>query len=358
MKTRFRAAVLSLTVTGGMAAAACMNSTPAFAATVSAAPAGSAQRATAFTQRSPRAAVPQHRREPLYTMEEVYPPVPGTRPDARALGIDDAGNLLVNDLLPHNNPPLHTSSFRPLVGTRKLIRELDISGLGGAEAQAIAPNGTVVGVPAPVASASRDPASSPTALIWSRKGFRTAFEPASSRPGMPAAVNSDGIVVGTLEPRARGIEAYYGPPEDIKVLKTANFASLAGISEDGHAAGTVRPGYGSPKPYLTGVVFERHSLKAINANTPNVIDAISPNGRHIVGRIGVGSDLRGGTLAWLSTTSPPKPIKGAGVMVARDVSDRGEIVGSSRGHATPLVRGPAHRSQLRGRRAIARVAPA
>ncbi len=274
-------------------------------------------------------------------MEEVWVSDYGFVRDTRAIGIDDAGNVVVNDLVFQRSSETDTPWFRPLVGTKKLIRELDISGLEGAEAQAIAPNGTIVGAPAPsaVVTLTGGTVTSPSALVWSRKGIRTTFEPAPSRSGTPAAVNSDGVVIGTLTSKDRGIEAYYGLPGDTKVLKTANFLSLAGITEDGQAAGTVRPGYGSPKPYLTGVVFERHSLKSINATAPNIIDAISPNGRYIVGRIGVANNLTGGTLAWLSTTSPPKPINNPGLMIVRDVSDRGEIVGSNRGHATLWSKG-------------------
>ena len=195
---------------------------------------------------------------------------------------------------------------------------------GITQAQGISPNGIVVG-----SYLSTGRWLDSAGMLWSRSGARTVFHSGNGNH-THSAVNSDGIVAGNVIGLHSSPQAYYGPQDDVKVLQTTGVISVAGISEDGRAAGNVIPGAPNTKPYLTGVVFERHSLKAINANRANVIDAISPNGRYIVGRVG-------GSAAWLSTTIPPKPLNGAHELTPRDVSDRGEIVGSSLDHASLWV---------------------
>ncbi len=145
-------------------------------------------------------------------------------------------------------------------------------------------------------------------------------------------MNSDGVVAGQLITLSSGPQAYYGTPDDMKILQTTGFMNVVGISEDGRVAGTVFPGSPNTKPYMTGVVFERNSLKTVNANGPNVIGAISPNGMYIAGRIMFESE-KVSTLVWLSTTVPPKPLNRGYDLDPRDVSDRGEVVGTSLEHA-------------------------
>ncbi len=163
-------------------------------------------------------------------------------------------------------------------------------------------------------SAGRTTAVSPTGVVvgdlggsedvylsWSRHGSRSQVATPDSYYGPhPTAVNSSGVVAGTLG-SVKLNSLFYGRPgslREVPISKYGNF-DVAGISESGTAAGTLNaPYYQTALRYPEGVLFTAAGVQTVKANATSAVDAISPNGRHVVGRVvGTNSDLSPNTPA-------------------------------------------------------------
>ncbi len=241
-----------------------------------------------------------------------------------AVGIDDAGRVAGNIDVPSDTGP-----DMPFFGKGSGSRWLDVAGIPGERwATAVSPTGVVVGD----LGGSED-----VYLSWSRHGSRSQVATPDSYYGPhPTAVNSSGVVAGTLG-SVKLNSLFYGRPgslREVPISKYGNF-DVAGISESGTAAGTLNaPYYQTDLRYPEGVLFTAAGVQTVKANATSAVDAISPNGRHVVGRVGgTNSDLSPNTPAWLSTSRQPDRLRGAAGFRARDVSDAGLVVGTWRGHA-------------------------
>ncbi len=342
MNRRLRLSAAAL-IAGGTAVATLTVDAPAIAAPV--APAVAQARATGVAQVRAGSVATQattsathvttrkgrgrgHAKTQRYAWERV---VPATLPDGTstwyptaAVGIDDSGRVAGTA-----DGSLLQGQRLPFVGGNGSARWFDVSGLStGTSATAISPTGTVLG---------HTPGIAPTFLSWASNGTRRSVSTPESQYGPTAAgINSRGTVAGTLSSVKVG-ELFYGRPGAISRVpfsRSGNF-DVTGISESGTAVATMRaPSYQTQDRYPEGVVFTASRAKTVRANDTTAIDAISPNGRYIVGRVGAGNwGEPAGDAAWLSTSRGPDRLRGAADFRPRGVTDRGVVVGSWRGHA-------------------------
>lgn len=270
---------------------------------------------------------------------ELRPITPATDPTGEAVsgattavGLDDAGNVVGRIAQPDFRS---TPNPAPFVGDgRTPARWLDVSDLPyGAAASAISPTGQVVGKPYGV---------EPVFVSWSRQGARTDVPaPWSVYGPYPAAINSAAVIAGSLlsEKGDSPFIAVGGHVQSPAQYKSGRYA-VAGITQDGIAAATVtHPMHYSQERYPEGLIFTAETVTSVVADTTSTADAISRNGRYLVGRVGVENDRSAGTAAWLSTIRPPAPLPNADGLFAHDVSDRGLIVGARAGKAVAWARG-------------------
>ncbi len=256
----------------------------------------------------------------------------------RAVGIDDSGRVAGNA-----DGRQFDGENLPFVGTHSAARWLDVSGLrnavfgatgakvgevkAGAVADAISPAGEIVGDQLGI---------DPVFVSWPRSGPRKVVQTPDSYYGPRiGAVNSSGTVAGSLG-GVKVTTLFYGRPGTIATVPSAKFGNFeaTGISERGQAVGTLhRPNYMTQDRYPEGVLFTAQGTRTVKANTTTAIDAISPDGRHILGRVGPIDYQADGSPAWLSTSRSPVRLRGADDLKPRDVSDSGVVVGVNRGHA-------------------------
>ncbi len=238
-----------------------------------------------------------------------------------AVGIDDSGRVA-------GNAAAADGASRPFVGGDWGARWLE-SGSGSVLAAAIAPRGTVAG----------QTSGGPDAQVvtWSRSGQASTAQAPESRLGfLLGAVNSRGVVAGSLSFN-HVTYPFYGVSGSLVQVPTKLLGSYAvsGLSETGLAAATVtaplQPHTGT---YPVGVVFTGKGVTPVRSGSTSTLDAISPDGRRLVGRVGAtGGSAAGGRLAWLSTTRNPVPLSGTGGLRVAGVSDAGVLVGSAGGRA-------------------------
>lgn len=238
-----------------------------------------------------------------------------------AVGIDDSGRVA-------GNAAAADGASRPFVGGDWGARWLE-SGSGGVLAAAIAPRGTVAG------KTSGGPDAQ--VVTWSRSGRASTAQAPESRTGfLLGAVNSRGVVAGSLDFN-RVTYPFYGVPGSLVQVPTKLLGSytVSGLSETGLAAATVTaPVQPQTGTYPVGVVFTGKGVTPVRSGSTSTLDAISPDGRRLVGRVGAtGRSAAGGRLAWLSTTRNPVPLSGTGGLRVAGVSDAGVLVGSAGGRA-------------------------
>lgn len=336
MNRRLRLCVAALIATGGTAAAAIAADAPAIATPVTATPAittaagtAATTAATAATTAATDVAARRGRaRAATYTWARVAPAkLPDGTPmsySSKAVGIDDAGRVAGDvDVIGEDGRDL------PFVGEGRSARWLDVAGLETNRwVTAVSPKGVVLGGQGGV----RD-----SFLSWAPDGRRSFVATPESHYGPFArAINSSGTVAGVLSSVKVGTP-FYGRPGALAQVPMTKFGNLdvTGISEAGQAVGTLRaPSYQHQDRYPEGILFTAAGVKSVRANDTTAIDAISPNGRYVVGRVGAGNfDQPLGRAAWLSTSRHPDTLRSASGFRPADVSDRGVVVGSWRGHA-------------------------
>lgn len=326
MNRRLRVSIAALIATGGTLAAA----VAADASTI--ATAATASEGTAVSATSMSAAdVAAHRgraRVARYAWTRV---APATMPDgspmnyaSKAVGIDDAGRVTGDvDVIGDDDRDL------PFLGQGGSSRWLDVAGLQNNRwVTAVSPTGVVLGDLGGIDAFY---------LSWTPDGRRTTVATPESHYGpFATAINSSGTVAGVLTSVKVGLP-FYGKPGAIAEVPQTKFGNLdvAGISEAGQAVGTLRaPYYQHQGRYPEGILFTAAGVKSVRANDTTAIDAISPNGHYVVGRVGAGNFNQPlGRPAWLSTSRQPDTLRSASGFRPADVSDRGVVVGSWRGHA-------------------------
>lgn len=237
-----------------------------------------------------------------------------------AVGIDDSGRVA-------GNAAAADGASRPFVGGGWGARWLE-SGSGRVQAAAIAPRGTVAG------KTSGGPDAQ--VVTWSRSGRASTARAPESREGfLLGAVNSRGVVAGSLDFN-RVTYPFYGVPGSLRQVPTKLLGNytVSGLSETGQAAATVTaPVQPHTGTYPVGVVFTGTGVTPVRSGSTSTVDAISPDGRRLVGRVGATGSAQGGRLAWLSTTRNPVPLSGTGGLRVAGVSDAGVLVGSAGGRA-------------------------
>ncbi|MDO5711554.1 MAG: hypothetical protein Q4P32_07440 [Micrococcales bacterium] len=248
--------------------------------------------------------------------------------ESSVAGISNSGEVTGNVSRPGGLDPT------PFIASGQRSRWLDQSGLpNGAYATAISPAGQVVGKMRGIDSFY---------VSWPVRGKRTLTATPESYYGpYPGAVNSAGTVVGILA-SIKNSSLFYsarGRVTQVSAPKQANFA-VNGISEGGVAVGTAdHPSYRMDLRYPEGVIFTAARAQLVKADDTSRAEAISPNGRYVVGRVGVTGFDTGGRAAWLSTTRKPVILDRSAGLLPRDVSNEGVVVGAVNGHAATWQRG-------------------
>lgn len=199
---------------------------------------------------------------------------------------------------------------------------------GSTHATAVSPHGVVVGRSAGIEG--RFP-------IWGAQGrLRIVTTPDSYYGPAPAAMNGSGVLAGVLD-GVKVSDLFYGRPDRLVTVPDARGGNyrVTGIAESGLAVGSRHhPHYRNDGHYPEGIVFTARGVTDIKTAQTSAVDAISPNGRLLVGR--VGPDLwesDRGRMAWLSTAEEPVLLKGADSLKARSVTDAGVVAGSKDGRA-------------------------
>lgn len=278
------------------------------------------------------AAAPAHRGGgTTYTWQRVgprrLPDGSANRLASTAVGIDDAGNVV--------GTAANGASALTFRGSGRGAW-LDASGLRyGVDVTGVSPTGQVAG---------HVRGNEPGFVVWSSDGARrTVAAPDSYYGATPSAVNSSGVIAGSTSGVKTGA-LFYGTDAAVTQVpnnREGNF-TVTGISEAGLAVGTRdQPHYRNDGHYPEGVTFTAAGITPIRSDASNAtttVDAISPNGRYVVGRVG-GDWQRAGVVSWVSTTRAPVALPGAAGLRARDVSDSGLVVGSVGGRAATWSRG-------------------
>ncbi len=337
MSQRLRRSIVTLVAAGGTAAIASAVALPAASATPAAWPPATASspvatsaetsQAGALPVTALRCAKPSHQLR--YRWARV---APARLPDgsraprlSEASGIDDRGRVAGIVFRGSTDTDMTAWSF---VGNEKSARWLDASGLGGqsALASAISPRGQAVGT----ASAGQG-----FVLSWAPNGKRTKIKTPARAWSVPTAVNSHGVLAGMFFSQDGAPGVFYGRPGQIKpiALPRPGYPVVTGISEDGRAVGALEQLEDANGAYPIGIVFTQKRMRMVKSPAISKVDAISPNGRYVVGRFGAKRGQIPATAAWLSVTQSPRPLKNANGFTPRDVSDCGQVVGSHRGHA-------------------------
>lgn len=323
----------------GLAGALVVGVTPAAttAATAAAAPAGAAPTvAVAPVAVAPAVSAPADalerrpgRRGPAiaarYSWEQAAPArLPDGSPNtlaSKAVGIDDADHVAGNSL---DAAGTAVGSFLGAGRDSNWLPSAAGSFAGTVMAMAVAANGTVVG------GANSIEASFP---LWDRRGrLRLVLTPGSHYGPVPGAVNSSGVTAGVLVGVKVG-QLFYGRPDRLRALPSLREGNyrVTGISETGTAVGSRHhPFMRNDGHYPEGIVFTAAGTENIKTTQTSTVDAISPNGRYLIGR--VGPDLweaDRGRLAWVSTSREPVYLRGVGQLKARAVTDSGLVVGSN-----------------------------
>lgn len=274
---------------------------------------------------------PAHRGGATYTWERAaprrLPDGSANRLPSTAAGIDDDGNV-VGDA----DGGVYWLAFR---GSGR-GQWLDVSGLRyGADVASVSPAGHVAG---------HVRGNAPGFVLWSGDGSRRSVAaPESYYGARPSAVNSSGVIAGSTSGVKTGALFYGSAAAVTQVPNTreGNF-TVTGISEAGLAVGTRdQPHYRNDGHYPEGVTFTAAGITPIRSDSSNAtttVDAISPDGRYVVGRVG-GDPQRPGVASWVSTSRAPVALSGAQGLRPRDVSDSGVVVGSVDGRAVTWSRG-------------------
>lgn len=236
------------------------------------------------------------------------------------VGIADSG-WVAGNVEPESGDPL------PFVGNGRDGQWLDASADGSASqfrATAIGPAGRVVGGP---------PSPSPFFYVW---GVGTSLRERVEVPGANyqvrvGAVNDSAVYAGAAD-SVKSSAPFYGANGRVVSVPTSLTATydITGISQAGRAVGIAhRPSQPSTGTFPRGVVLTASGVTPVRAPRSSAVDGISPNGRYLVGRVGVPETPGGsrGTAAWLSTSANPVTLKGATNLRPRGVNDAGVVVG-------------------------------
>lgn len=244
---------------------------------------------------------------------------------SKAVGIDRSGRVAgyVVDASGTEKDSFHGSG-----GPGAWLESADQQFASGLHATAVAPNGIVAGGAASIEDAF---------AIWDRRGrVRVVSAPDSHYGPTPSALNSRGVVAGVLG-GVKVSDLMYGTANASAVVPDSRGGNyrVTGISESGLAVGSrQQPHYRNDGHYPEGIVFTASGVKDVKTTKTSAVDAISPNGRYLVGR--VGPDLwetDRGRMAWLSTSRSPVYLAGADGLHARAVTDAGVVAGSKNGRA-------------------------
>lgn len=319
------------TFTVGLAAAALMAPVAVGAATsATAAPAGGAAQAAQNAQ-SAQAAQPQSSlaarraapKAPKYQYVDITPR--GLAADVSttaAYDVSERGEVAGYV----NNGEASPRTFVGGVGRSRWLPAVETKGVN-AHAMTIGPSGTVAGQFGGVSS---------DIVTWAGGTPRVlAGDPSAYFGPSVQAVNASGAIagVGTSYRLSTGFLLWSasGAMTRVQADIAANYG-VAGLSDGGVLAGTLyAPNQQTSLPYPRAVVVRGGKvsyLAGVNGTDgTGAADSQSPNGRYIVGRVGVAAYGGGGSPVWLSPTAKPQPLKGAEGFRPVDVNNKGVVAG-------------------------------
>lgn len=269
-----------------------------------------------------------------YTWESVAPArMPDGSPNtdsSRAVGIDASGRVAGN--------VSGDAGSMPFIGGGRGAGWLGLERAGSqlryVMVQTVSASGLVVGsatVVDPAGSArdylttwGRDRRPTLTALPTPHP---TSVFPAATAGGTFAGKFSDTKTDTLLFGTVRRVVTVADP-------KPGNY-DVRGISQAGTAVGTWYPVPHQGNPAGSeGIVFTAAGVRRVRAGSNSAVDAISPNGRFLIGRVGTAPYQEGsGRAAWLSTSRNPALLTGAAGLQPKAVSNAGVVAGSRHGRA-------------------------